>query len=59
MLTCSICHFETELDDVVVARTRGRCICLRCYSRATGSARPMPTSLQQAVRAALADLPVA
>jgi len=59
MLTCTICRFETELDDVVVARTGGRCICLRCYGHATGSARPMPRALQRAVSAALAELPVA
>ena len=59
MLTCTICHFETEFDDVVLARPGGRCICLSCYDRMTSSARPMPKALRRAVRAALADLPVA
>ncbi len=59
MLTCTICHFDTELDDVVVGRAPGRCICLRCYGRATGSARSMPKALQRAVSGALADFPVA
>ena len=42
MHTCTICPFETELDDVVVAFAAGGCVCLRCYGRETGSARPMP-----------------
>ncbi len=54
MLTCTICHFETELDDAVVARTDGRCICLRCYGRETGGARPMSKALRRQLSAALA-----
>ena len=54
MYRCRICHFETELDDVVVATAHGTCLCLRCYGRETDSARPMPTALQRSLSAALA-----
>ncbi len=56
MLTCRICHFETELDDVVLTGPAGRCICLRCFGRETGSARPMPKVLRHELRVALAAL---
>ena len=55
MTTCSICRFETELDDVAVQGGAGRCICLRCYGRETGSARPMSKALQRQLSAALAE----
>jgi hypothetical protein len=55
MTTCRICRFETELDDVAVQGGAGRCICLRCYGRETGSARPMPRVLQRQLSAALAE----
>ena len=56
MPTCTICHFETELDDVVVANATGLCICLRCFARETGSEHPMPKALRREVIAALAEL---
>jgi hypothetical protein len=59
MTTCSICRFETELDDVAVPGGAGRCICLRCYARTTETARPMPKALQRELSAALAACPVA
>ena len=55
MRTCIICHFETELDDVVVVAGDGHCICLRCFDRETGGARPMPKALRREVSAALAE----
>jgi hypothetical protein len=55
MTTCRICRFETELDDVAVQGGAGRCICLRCYGRETGSTRPMPKALQRQLAAALAE----
>ena len=58
MTTCRICRFEMELDDVAVPGGAYRCICLRCYGRATGTARPMPRALQRALIAALATSPV-
>jgi len=55
MATCMICRFETELDDVVLGGRTGRCVCLRCFDRETGSARPMPKNLRRAFSAALAE----
>jgi hypothetical protein len=55
MTTCTICRFETELDDVAVPMS-GSCICLRCFGRETGSARPMPKALRRELIAALAEL---
>jgi hypothetical protein len=51
---CRLCHFETDQDDVVLRFARGVCLCLRCYSRETDTARPMPKALRQDVIAALA-----
>ncbi len=56
MSICRICRFETEPDDVVVRGAAGGCICLRCYGRETGSARPMPKALRRDLQAALATL---
>jgi len=58
-MTCIICHFETELDDIVVAGAGGQCICLRCYARETNSERPMPKELRREIIAALATLEAA
>ena len=41
------------MDDVMVAGERGHIICVRCYYRATGAARPVPASLQRQVTIAL------
>jgi hypothetical protein len=53
MLRCVICRFETVPDDIVLRRREG-CVCLGCYARATGSSRPMPKPLRQALTALLA-----
>jgi hypothetical protein len=58
VLTCSICHFETELDDVEVRQGLAQCICLRCFARETGSGRPMPKAPRRQVIAALAEIAV-
>lgn len=58
MATCTICRFETELDDVVLGGRTGRCVCLRCFDRETGSARPMPLALRRELVAALAQIEV-
>ena len=56
-MTCIICRFETELDDVAVAGgSAGRCVCLRCYSRETATARPMPKALRREIINALAAM---
>lgn len=57
MLRCVICRFEVELDDVALGGTGGRCVCLRCYGRETGTLRTLPKPLQRELRAALAHLP--
>jgi hypothetical protein len=59
MRTCTICHFETELDDVVVTLTGDRCVCLRCFGRETGNVVPMPKGLRREIIAALATADVA
>ena len=59
MVTCTICRFETELDDVVVAFANGGCVCLRCYGRETVSALRMPKALRRQVSEALAALELA
>ena len=53
MFTCAICHFATELDDVVALTTPGHCICLRCFHRETESTLPMPKELRRQVIAVL------
>ena len=56
MSICTICRFATELDDVAVTTAAGRCICLCCFSRETGSTRTMPKTLQHKLRTVLAAL---
>ena len=54
MFLCRRCRFGTELDDIVVADAGGGCICLRCYGRDSGSARPMWKALRRQLSATLA-----
>ena len=54
MFTCRICRFDAELDDVAVRTAGPHCICIRCFARETGFARPMPKALRRQVIAALA-----
>lgn len=58
MRICSICQSGAVLDDVVLTLSSGGCICLGCYCRETGSARPMPAGLRHALEEAL-DSPTA
>ncbi len=55
-MTCVICHRPTRPDDVAVAGDLHGCVCLRCYQRETGTTRPLPEPLRQALRAALDEL---
>jgi hypothetical protein len=56
MVTCLVCGFQTELDDAaVLLATRARCICLRCFGRETGSARPVPETLRREVAACITE----
>jgi hypothetical protein len=50
---CIICRFPAELDDAVVPTSAGRCICLRCYSRETGSAKVLNRRLRDQLNAVL------
>jgi hypothetical protein len=59
MFICTLCRFETSLDDTVVHRADGACICLRCYERETQSSRPMPARLRDSLIATLAGLDAA
>lgn len=54
MFTCVICRFPVDLDDVALPGRNGRCICLRCYARETGTAHPMPKPLQREIITTLA-----
>ena len=56
MFTCVMCHFSTELDDVVIEQRAGRCMCVRCYHRQTSSTLPMPIALWHAVTSTLASI---
>jgi hypothetical protein len=56
MMTCTICHFDTVLDDIVLSRADGQCVCLSCFGRETGSSRPMPKALRRELSAALSSL---
>ena len=59
MATCTICRYETEFDDVVLGGRTGRCVCLRCFGRETGSTRPMPKALRRELIAVLGTVEVA
>jgi hypothetical protein len=58
MATCTICRFETELDDVVLGGRTGRCVCLRCFDRETGGTRSMSKRLRRELVAALNEIEV-
>ena len=53
MFTCVICRFGVPLDDTVISGKTGRCICLRCYARETGSEQIMPSRLSSDLRVTL------
>ena len=59
MLTCTLCHFATELDDAAVSLRDARCICLSCFGRETGSSRRMPKGLRRQLIAVLGEIGVA
>ena len=60
MISCTICRFAQELDDVAVAHADGlACICLNCYARETDTARPMPKALRRELIAVLVTVDVA
>ena len=54
MVICVLCGFPAELDDAaVLLAARPRCICVRCFTRETGSTRPMPQWLRREIVACL------
>lgn len=53
MFVCVICRFGVELDDAVTPTRSGGCVCIRCYSRETGTARPMTKDLRRDISTAL------
>lgn len=57
MFKCVICHFEATLDDAIAPSTNGRCVCLRCFARETGTDVVMPRDLRRDITSALAALP--
>jgi hypothetical protein len=56
METCRICHFETLPDDTAVPSEAGQPVCLRCYSRLTGTHVGMPRKLREQIEACLAGV---
>ena len=54
MISCTICHFDSELDDIVFTTIPGHGVCLRCFDRETGGARRMPKALRRELTATLA-----
>jgi hypothetical protein len=54
MSTCTICHFEVEMDDVELVIGDSHCVCLSCYIRESESERPMPKALRREIIEALA-----
>jgi recombinational DNA repair protein (RecF pathway) len=55
MYTCVVCRFPAELDDVVAPTKSGGCVCLRCFTAATETSKPMPKKLRQEIIITLAD----
>jgi hypothetical protein len=56
MWVCRICRFAVTLDDVAVASSTGRCICLPCFAAATGSLLTMSKALRSEMTAILAEI---
>jgi hypothetical protein len=46
------------MDDVSVMTAAGRCVCLRCYARESGTVLSMPDWLRREVSAVLANVSV-
>jgi hypothetical protein len=59
MFTCIVCRFTHRLDDVAVSLSgHGRCICLACFAREAGAAKPMPKALRHQIINLLAGVDV-
>lgn len=53
-MNCWICTLVIELDDGAVPQAGGRCLCLRCWGRETGTSVRPSRRLVRAVEAVLA-----
>jgi hypothetical protein len=52
MYRCLVCRWgEITLDDALAPTRRGTCICLRCYTRETGTYRRVDTAIVRAIDA--------
>ncbi len=51
MYHCILCGFDAPRDDALVCSVSGRCICLRCWTRETGTMLVMSKALRCAVEA--------
>jgi hypothetical protein len=56
MYQCVICRFVVELDDAVTPTGSWCCVCLRCYTRETATARLMTRELRHELADALANV---
>lgn len=52
MFGCVICHFDVELDDVVV-RQGDKCICLRCLMHEAGTEQVFDKAMRRDIEAHL------
>lgn len=50
---CIICGYTATPDDALVPTDSGKCICLPCWFRETGTGQPMPRKLRKELTAAL------
>jgi hypothetical protein len=53
ILLCTICRFPMETDDIAVWGKH--VICLRCYARESGTAKPMSKELRRDILDALSE----
>jgi hypothetical protein len=54
---CVHCATATPRDDVAEGVGGDTCVCLRCRGTLTGTVRPMPAALEQALRDIVAAAP--
>jgi hypothetical protein len=57
MYRCTLCGWTVTLDDVELVREKERlCVCVRCYTRETGTWVPMPKPLIRSLVAILGEI---
>lgn len=57
MYTCIFCHFQFTSDDAMCPTPSGRCICLLCFQRQTGTYQRMDKALRRELSSTLDALP--